>query len=138
MTGTDRLRAGLGVIGLAVMAYGAWSLREVDWADWPSLLVWLGGGVVAHDFLLAPVVVAVGVLAAGRLPDSWRAPAVVGLVVWGTVTVMAVPVLGRFGALADNPTLLDRPYRTSWVVGTVLVVAAVAVAGLIRTRRVAR
>ena len=39
---------------------------------------------------------------------------VVGLVVWGGLTVMAIPVLGRFGALAANPTLLDRPYLTSW------------------------
>jgi len=138
MSGTDRLRVGLGALGVALVAYGLWSLRAVEWADWPSLLVWLAGGVIAHDFLLAPVVVALGVLAARRVPDTWRAPMVVGLVVWGTVTVMALPVLGGFGALADNPTLLDRPYRTSWVVGTVLVLVAVAVAGSARTRRVAR
>ncbi len=142
MTGDVRLRVGLGAVGVAVMAYGVWSLRSVDWADWPSLLLWLGGGVIAHDVLLAPVVVAIGVLAARRLPDTWRAPMVIGLVVWGTVTLMAVPVLGRFGALADNPTLLDRPYRTSWVIGTLLVLVAVAVAGSVagsvRRRRVAR
>ena len=39
-----------------------------------------------------------------------RAPAVAGLVVLGSVTLLAIPVLGRFGARADNPTLLDRHY----------------------------
>jgi hypothetical protein len=61
----------------------------------------------------------------------------VALVVWGTVSLMAVPVLGRFGALSDNPTLLDRPYLSSWAVGTALVLAAVAAAGAVRARRVA-
>ena len=78
VTGALRLRVGLGAVGVAVMAYGVWSLRSVDWADWPSLLLWLGGGVIAHDVLLAPVVVAIGVLAARRLPDTWRAPMVIG------------------------------------------------------------
>jgi hypothetical protein len=50
---------------------------------------------------------------------------------------MAVPVLGRFGALSDNPTLLDRPYLASWAVGTAVVVLAVAAAGVLRARRVA-
>jgi hypothetical protein len=30
--------------------------------------------------------------------------------------VVAIPVLGRFGARPDNPTLLDRPYLTGWLV----------------------
>ena len=130
------LRFTVGAFGIAAGLYGAWSLRKVDWSDWASLLTYLVGGVVAHDFLLAPIVVAIGVLAARLVPDSWRAPMVVGLVVWGGLTVMAIPVLGRFGALAANPTLLDRPYLTSWLVGTALVVVAVAVTCAVRARRV--
>ena len=64
------LRFAVGALGIAAGLYGAWSLREVDWSDWPSLLAYLVGGVVAHDFLLAPIVVAIGVLAAG----SYRTP----------------------------------------------------------------
>ena len=47
-----------------------------------------------------------------------------GLVVLGTVTLMAVPVLGGWGANADNPTILDRNYAAGW-----LVVAGVTIAG---------
>jgi len=132
------LRLVLGVSGVAAGLYGVWSLRAVEWADWPSLLAYLVGGVVLHDVVLAPVVVGIGVLAARLAPAAWRAPMVVGLVVWGGLTVMAVPVLGRFGALSDNPTLLDRSYVASWAVGTVLVVLAVAAAGVLRARRVAK
>lgn len=132
------LRLVLGALGVAAGVYGAWSLRGVEWADWPSLLAYLAGGVVLHDVVLAPVVVGIGVLAARLAPSSWRAPMVVGLVVWGGLTLMAVPVLGRFGALSDNPTLLDRPYLASWAAGTAIVALAVAAAGVARARRVAR
>ena len=50
------------------------------------------------------------------LPRAARAPAVVGFVVLGSVTLLAVPVLGRFGARPDNATLLDRDYVVGWVV----------------------
>jgi hypothetical protein len=125
------------MLGVAAGLYGGWSLRGVERDEWPSVLAYLGGGVVLHDFVLAPVVVGIGVLAARLAPTAWRAPMVVGLVVWGGLTLMAVPVLGRFGALSDNPTLLDRPYLASWAVGTAVVVLAVAVAGVLRARRVA-
>jgi hypothetical protein len=125
------------MLGVAAGLYGGWSLRGVERDEWPSVLAYLGGGVVLHDFVLAPVVVGIGVLAARLAPTAWRAPMVVGLVVWGGLTLMAVPVLGRFGALSDNPTLLDRPYLASWAVGTAVVVLAVAAAGVLRARRVA-
>ena len=131
------LRLALGILGVAAGLYGGWSLRGVERDEWPSVLAYLGGGVVLHDFVLAPVVVGIGVLAARLAPTAWRAPMVVGLVVWGGLTLMAVPVLGRFGALSDNPTLLDRPYLASWAVGTAVVVLAVAAAGVLRARRVA-
>jgi hypothetical protein len=131
------LRLSIGALGLVAGLYGVWSLREVDLGDWWSLLVFLGGGVLVHDFVLAPAVVVLGVLAVHLAPAAWRAPMAVGLVVWGGLTIMAIPVLGRFGALADNPTLLDRPYLTSWAIGTAVVVAAVGLAGVVRARRVA-
>jgi hypothetical protein len=44
-------------------------------------------------------------------------------------------VLGRFGALDDNPTLLDRPYLVTWLVGCAVTVLLVGVAGAVRSRR---
>lgn len=88
--------------------------------------------MIAHDARVAPAVVLAGVLVSRRLPRAWAAPIVVATVVWGSLTLLAVPVLGRFGAKDDNPTLLDRGYLTAWWVGTAVVVALVVVAGTVR------
>ena len=82
--------------------------------------MWLAAGVLLHDVVLSLAVVAVGAVVTRLLPVPVRLPAVVALVVVGSLTLVAVPVLGRFGAKADNPTLLDRPYLGSWLVLLVL------------------
>ena len=89
---------------------------------------------VLHDAVLAPLVLALGWPARACCRPAWRAAVAGGLVVLGTVTLMAVPVLGRFGAKPDNPTLLDRPYVAGWLVLAGLVVAGVGVVGLLRSR----
>ena len=48
-----------------------------------------------HDFVLALVVLVLVVVGGRVVPSGFRAPAAVGLVVLGTATVFAIPVLGR-------------------------------------------
>jgi hypothetical protein len=57
------------------------------------------------------------------------------LVLLGAITVVAVPFLGRFGALPDNPTLLDRDYTTGYAVLVGLVVLGVGLGALWSRRR---
>ncbi|GAB3265088.1 hypothetical protein GCM10027425_30380 [Alteromonas gracilis] len=126
----------LGGLGVALGAYGAWlALSRQDVDQLVEIAVWLAAGVLLHDVVVAGIVIVAAGLGRRLLPASWHAPAALGLLVWGGVTVMAVPVLGRFGARPDNPTLLDRPYLATWVVISLLVVAAVALAGILRGRR---
>lgn len=126
----------LGGLGVALASYGG--VLAVT-RQGPSQLVelgaWLVAGVVVHDVLVAGAVVVATAVGHRVLPASWRAPAAVALVVWGSVSLMAVPVLGRFGARPDNPTLLDRPYLAAWALGTALTILAVVVAGLLAGRR---
>ena len=126
----------LGGLGVALGAYGAWlALTRQDAGQLVEIAVWLAAGVVLHDVVVAGVVLA-GVAVGRRvLPRPWHAPATLALVVWGGVTLMAVPVLGRFGARPDNPTLLDRPYLGAWAALSALAVVVVAVVGLVRARR---
>ncbi len=54
-----------------------------------------------------------------------------------SVTLLAIPALGRFGARDDVPSLLNRPYGVLWlgsrvVVALVVLVAAVRAASLLR------
>jgi len=72
--------------------------------------------VVLHDFVLVPVTLLLGLALIRLLPANLRASVAGGLVVLGTVTLMAVPVLGGWGANADNPTILDRNYPVGWLV----------------------
>ncbi len=136
--GVGPLRLVAGAVGLAAAAYGGWLL----WAqrdDAPSLGLWLAAGVLLHDAVLSPLLVVGGLLLARAVAPAWRAPVAVAVIVWGSLTLLAIPVLGEFGALPDNPTLLDRPYLASWTVLTAVTAALVAAAALLRrSRRVAR
>jgi hypothetical protein len=62
----------------------------------------------------------------------------VALVILVPLTLLAVPELGRFGARADRPTLLDRNYWLGWSVLVTLVVVAVAAASVMTSVAAAR
>jgi hypothetical protein len=130
------LRWVLGLVGVAGGLYGAWLLFSRQSGDQlVSAGTWLVGGVVLHDVVLAPLVL-VAVAVAGRLaPRPVRAPAAVLLVVLGSVTLLAVPVLGAFGRRDDNPSLLDRDYWSGWFVLVSVLVVLVAVGSLVQRRR---
>ena len=120
--------------GTVVGAVGAWKLVRSGFGSILDALWWLVGGVAAHDGVLAPVTVVLVVIGARLLPGWLRGPVAAGFVVLGTVSVSAIPVLGRFGARPDNPTLLDRNYVAGWLVFAALVVVAVACAAWRRRR----
>ena len=128
------LRRLLGAVGIVLVLVGVSFLFDEGFGDLLGVTGWLVGGVLAHDAVIAPLVIVVGALGVARLPSASRAPAVVGLVLLTSMTLAAVPVLGRFGAKSDDPGLLNRPYVALWVVFAVLVVVAVVVASLVRRR----
>ncbi len=128
-------RAALLLIGLAAAAYGGWLLLDLDAAQLTSAGTWLAGGVLLHDAVFAIAVIALAWVGARLLPTSARAPFTVAAIVLVPVTLLSVPVLGRYGARADNPTLLDRPYWTGWMVLAALVLSGALVAALWRAGR---
>lgn len=128
-------RWAIGGLGVALAAYGAWlALTRQDPLQLAEVVLWLGGGIALHDGVVAGLAVAGAAVGRRVLPRPWHAPATLALVVWGTVSVMAIPVLGRFGARPDNPTLLDRPYLAAWLSLTAFTVVAVIVSGVLRAR----
>jgi hypothetical protein len=129
------LRFSLGAVGVVLTLVGVWHLLGNGFADLVATGAWLAGGVVVHDALIAPLVVLLGVGLLPRLPSWGRGPAVAGFVVLLTVTLTAVPVLGRFGAKPDDPWLLPRPYGALWLGFALVVVAAVVGASVLRRRR---
>ena len=125
---TSILRVLLGAAGCALVVVGLVNLAVTDLSELVSIALWLGGGVAAHDAVFAPLVLVAGGVGARFLPPWARAPVAAGLVVLVTVTLMAVPVLGRFGAKPDDPWLLDRPYGALWLAFAGVVAVCVVLA----------
>ncbi|MFH7597863.1 hypothetical protein WDV06_22545 [Streptomyces racemochromogenes] len=111
-----------GGFGLALAGWGGWLLlRQPE--PW-RIAVWLGGAVLVHDALVAPLVLAAAALAAsaGLRPRGF--PRAV-LIVAGSLTVIALPPLLRPGGVA-NPTVLPLDYPRNWL----LAMAALALVAL--------
>ena len=138
MSAVGRGRLVLGALGILLATYGGWLLLSRQDADGNlDALLWLVGGVVVHDALLAPVVIGLGVLLSRVVPAGARAAAAAGLVVLGTLTLLAVPFLGGFGRdnAPDNATLLDRDYTTGYLVLVFAVLVLVVLPVWLVTRR---
>jgi hypothetical protein len=123
-----RTRLLIGFVGVAMGAFGALRFLQLERSDIVDAVLWLGGGVIVHDLVLAPLTIALTLLAARLVTGQARVAVVTGLIVLATVTVTAIPVLGGWGARGDNPTLLDRDYATGWLVFAGLVVAGTLIA----------
>lgn len=137
----SRAQAGLGALGVLVAAYGGWLLlSRQDTAGNLDAVLWLAGGVVVHDALLAPALVVLCWVGARLLPAVARPAAAAGLVVLGSLTLLAVPFLGGFGRenAPDNSTLLDRDYTAGFLVLVGVVLVGVVLPVLLHTVRTAR
>ncbi len=129
-----RTRIALGAVGVLMVAWGVRLVLGLDLSDLLSAGLWLAGGVLVHDAVIAPVVVVLGIGVARFLPAWARGPVAAAGVVVATITLALVPTLGRFGARSDDPFLLNRAYGAWWLLLT-LVAVAVAVGFALRGRR---
>ena len=129
----------VGIVGGVMAAYGGWLLvSNADRSDLVEVAVWLAAGVVLHDLVLTPLVLAIVWAGARLLPVAARGPAAVGLLVLGSVTLVAIPVLGRFGEVPSDPTHLDRAYRAGGSAIAALVLTGVVLATLVVRSRARR
>ena len=123
------------VLGLVAAAWGVYELLGRGWSNLTATAWWLVGGVVLHDFVFAPAVLLLCLIGLTVVPSRMRGVLTGALIVWGTVSITAIPVLGRFGARPDNPTLLDRNYGIGYLVSTLLVAVIAGGAGVRATPR---
>ena len=133
----NAIRAALIAAGAAAGAYGISLLLGLGQHNLIATVKWLAGGVVLHDGIVGPASIAIAFIVGRVLRGRVPAPVIVGGIVVATVTVVAIPVLGRFGQRSDNATLLDGSYGVGWLVFAGLTLLLVA-AALVRGRRTAR
>lgn len=129
------VRGVLGAVGVAMIAWGAWLALDLRPGSLVSVVTWAAGAVIVHDLLLAPLVVAAGVGIARFAPPPSRTPVALLLAGWALVTAASLGVLSGQGGKPDNASLLTGDYLAWWGGGTV-VVALLAVALVVRGRRV--
>ena len=93
-----------------------------------QLARFLIGGALAHDLVLAPLVLLAGTALARTVRGRWRAPAQAALLVSGTLLLFTYPALRGYGRALHNPTSLPHDYAANLavVVGAVVVVSAAA------------
>lgn len=126
-------RVAVATLGVGLMVWGTWGLFIASGHPDHRLrvLTQVVAAAALHDAVLAPAALAVA-WALSRLLGRVRARRALAILgVCAATTLLAVPVLGRFGARQDNPSLLPRQY----VSGLVLVLAVEAVATLLLLRR---
>jgi hypothetical protein len=105
----------LGSVGVATVLIGVHDLLTLGWSSVWSTVEWLVLGNVLHDAGLVPIVLVLGVILVPLVPTWARMPVVTGFVVLGSVTLVAVPVLGDFGNEVSNPSLMPRDYGAGWM-----------------------
>jgi hypothetical protein len=124
------MRIVTGALGVFLMAVGATLLLKGG--QLTDVALWLAGAIVLHDGIVAPLVLAVGLLLAG-VPARGTVRA--ALVVAGSLTLVALPVLLRRGTPA-NASVLPLDYVRNWLIA--LGVVAVLTGVLLVVRRLVR
>lgn len=128
------------VPGFAAVGWGALGLLRDDRVPLPAWLTWFVGSALVHDLVVAPLVVVIGAVLARFLPRPARPPIVVGLVVSGVLTLVAMPFILDLGTSTEPGFLpLDYGRNLLLLVAGVMTVAVVwAVVASARARRQAR
>jgi hypothetical protein len=134
------LRIVLAVSGASVAAIGAAGIARHAGQTQPNeWLKFLVGGLLAHDFVLAPITAATGWLLVRRVPASVRPAVMAGLFVSASLALVAIPVVGGYGRLANNPSILPSHHYARALIASVAVVWLVtAVAARRRARALRR
>ncbi|MFI7337732.1 hypothetical protein ACIBUY_07280 [Streptomyces sp. NPDC050085] len=123
------MRYVLGATGVALMGLGTWLVLGVR--DPLDVAVWLVGGLALHDAVIAPLVFAAGwLLGRARTPTLVRG----ALVVAGSLTFVALPVLLRPGTPA-NSSVLPLDYVRNWLLLMLALGVCTAVACALRAWR---
>lgn len=126
------VRALLVLLGVAGSGYGGWLL----WPDLSTTVVWLVGGPVLHDAVVAPVLGLTGLLLIRVLPTrAVRGWIAAGLAVTATLLLIAVPLLWRPHRAPHYPGLNDRDYLPGLAIWLGALWAGVLLGAIITARR---
>lgn len=96
---TERaLRISLLAFGVLLGTCGLYAfVTAVPPSEWVRVVIWLGGGVLAHDVVLAPLAIVVGYVAIRRAPAPARRWTRFAVLVLAAVVMVVIPLLATGG-----------------------------------------
>ena len=110
------VRVLLVLLGLAVVGYGVALVTDNSTEVIIRIVVWALIGVLLHDAVFAPVCLALGFAGRRILPHRTWTPILVAVLLTVVLVLLAIPVYDKPGMHLDNPSVLDRDYRTGfWI-----------------------
>jgi hypothetical protein len=122
--------------GWALMAWGTRGIL-IDRVDTRprDLARFFVGGIVAHDLLFAPLVVAGGLVLRRVAPPRLRAPAQTAAFLVGMTFLFAYPGIRRYARVLHNPTSIPHHYLTNAALVSGAAIAATAGVALVARKR---
>lgn len=123
--GTSRRPLLIGIAaGVPFLAVGVYQMVSRD-LDIAGIVTWMAAGVVLHDFVLVPVVFAVGAIVRRRTRGGSLAPLEAALIASGILILFSVPALSGKGVSAADPSRLpgDYPVGLAVLLAVVWIVA---------------
>ena len=127
----------LALLGLGVVLVGTGvviGLTTVPQGQWPSVLLWLAGGVAVHDAVLAPTAILVGLVVLPRVPPDWR-PALRAGALGAVVLALFALVIVVASSMRRDPSVVPVPLSTSLVVATAVLILSVMIGAAVGTAR---
>ncbi|WP_426511267.1 hypothetical protein ACPPVO_11970 [Dactylosporangium sp. McL0621] len=121
------MRVLLALAGLALLGYGVYGWLDAPGPELLGRLVFAAVALVAHDFVVVPLVVLAGVLTTRFVPEPARRPVQAALAVGAALTVVALPFVIGAGRIADNPSAFPQRYGRGLLI--LLAVTALVAAG---------
>lgn len=126
----------LTLAGVLVLAFGVGGLLANAEVTVPSNWgLYVAGGLILHDGLIAPAAIVGGVLLARIVPAQLRPPVQGGFIVSASLVLVAIPPWSDRGALPGNDSLLPQDYGTNLLIALAVVWAIVTVLVAVRARR---
>ena len=90
------------------------------------------GGVVVHDLVFVPLVLAGGVVLGRTVRGRWRAPVQAALIISGCAALFAWPEVRDYARVLHNPSSLPHNYTANLLVVVVAVWVGTAAVALAR------
>ena len=124
------------VIGSAIMVFGAVGVVLNKSKTHPvGTVIYYTGAAVAHDALIAPAAILVGLVVRAVVPHAYRAAVRGGLIVSGVLALVSLPLVIGKGKQADNPSHVPLPYGRNLLICLAVVWGVVALLCLVRLAR---